>query len=282
VLNDSFQDAALVLIGHGSTVSADSAAPTLQHARQLRGRRIFAEVHEAFWKQQPSISSALSRISAPRVFLVPLFISEGYFSEEAIPLELGFRKQGEAAFSRIRQAPNQLLFYCRPLGMHPAMTEVVLARAREVIDKHPFPRAPRPDQTALFLAGHGTDRNENSRKTIEWQAELIRQRNLYSETHAVFMEESPRIDEAYSLAKAPNIVMIPFFISDGLHSYQDIPMLLGEPERVVRARVEQGQPTWRNPTGRKGKLLWYGRSVGTEPGLSEVILQRVREAATSS
>ena len=37
----------------------------------------------------------------------------------------------------------------------------------------------------------------------------------------------------------------------------------------------------RNPTERDGKLVWYSPSVGTEPLLAEVILQRVKEASGS-
>ena len=55
-------------------------------------------------------------------------------------------------------------------------------------------------------------------------------------------------------------------------------MLLGEPERLVKERLAAGQPAWRNPTEREGKLVWYAPSIGTEPMLAEVILQRVREA----
>ena len=76
--------------------------------------------------------------------------------------------------------------------------------------------------------------------------------------------------------------MVPFFISDGLHSYEDIPVMLGEPERVVQERLKSGQPTWRNPTERKGKRLWYSASIGTEPLIADVILERVREAAIPS
>jgi sirohydrochlorin cobaltochelatase len=68
-------------------------------------------------------------------------------------------------------------------------------------------------------------------------------------------------------------------MSDGLHSYEDIPVLLGEPERMVRQRLLNSRPTWRNPTERKGKLVWYGRSVGDAPEITEVILERVRQAA---
>jgi len=76
-----------------------------------------------------------------------------------------------------------------------------------------------------------------------------------------------------------NIIVVPFFISDGLHAVEDIPVLLGEPERVVKERHAAGQPTWRNPTERGGKRIWYSPSVGTEPLLAEVILERVRETA---
>ena len=275
-----------MLIGHGSTVNAESALPTWQHADELRAKGIFAEVLEAFWKQEPGIAGVLRGAFTPRIFVVPLFISEGYFTEQVIPRELGLDFDGLARFPLIQQraAPagvgfeQQTLFYCGPVGTHESMTEVLLARAAAIIRKHPFPRAPKPSETALFIAGHGTGNNENSRKAIEQQVEVIRKMNIYAEVHSAFMEEEPRIGDCYSMTAARNIVMVPFFISDGLHSYEDIPVMLGEPERIVKKRYAEGQPTWRNPTEKKGKLLWYTPSIGNEPMIVDVILQRVREA----
>jgi sirohydrochlorin cobaltochelatase len=278
-VSENYSDAALVLIGHGSTVNADSAAPTHQHADALRQRGLFAQVREAFWKQEPYVWQVLWGVFAPRVFIVPLFISEGYFTEEVIPRELGLRLPGETNFARTQQRGGQTLHYCGPVGTHPSMTEVLLARARDIVQAFPFPRAPKPSHTALFVAGHGTSNNENSRQAIEQQADLIRARQLYAEVHAVFMEEDPRICDCAQLASVKNIVMVPFFISDGLHSYEDIPVMLGVPERAVRERLKQGQPTWRNPTERDGKLIWYTAAIGSEPHLPDVILERVREAA---
>ena len=269
---NDFSNAALVILGHGSTKNDDSSAPVFQHAAELRRRKIFAEVREAFWKQEPQIKKVLPEIAAPRVFIVPLFISAGYFSREVIPRELGF-----AANSSLITDHSSLL-YCQPVGTHESMTNVLLARAREVVEKFPFPRAPRAKDITLFIAGHGTEQNDNSRKSIERQVELIRARNEYADVHAVFMEEEPRIGGCYALARTRNIVMVPFFISDGLHAREDIPVLLGEPEHSVRQRLSGGQPTWRNPTERNGKLVWYSRSVGTDPHMAEVILERVREA----
>ena len=280
MLVENFQDATLVLVGHGSTLNADSAAPTYQHADELRKRGVFARVLEAFWKQEPCLAAVLRGAFTPRVFIVPLFISEGYFTEEVIPRELGFRTNEQSDFPRMQERGNQTLFYCEPIGTHTSMTNVLLARAAEIIQRYPFPRAPKPSETTLFIAGHGTGNNENSRVAIERQVELIRGMKIYAEVHAVFMEEDPRIGDCYTLAQTRNIVMVPFFISDGLHSFEDIPVMLGEPERVVKARMGSGQPTWRNPSEKKGKLLWYSQSIGNEPHIADVILERVAEAAS--
>jgi sirohydrochlorin cobaltochelatase len=278
VSNENFADAALVLVGHGSTLNADSSAPTYQHADELRRREIFAQVVECFWKLEPGIAGVLRGVFAPRVFIVPLFISEGYFTEQVVPRELGLCSTGQTDFPRAQKRGPQTLHYCGPVGTHESMTSVLLARAREIVAQHPFPRPPAAE-TALFIAGHGTGNNENSRKAIERQVALIRALNQYAEVHSVFMEEDPRVGACYTLANAKNIVMVPFFISDGLHSYEDIPVMLGVPERVVRDRLESGQPTWRNPTEKHGKRVWYSASIGSEPRLADVILERVREAA---
>jgi len=272
-MRENFTNAALIVLGHGTTKSNTSAMPVLQHAAEVRRRGMFAEVRAAFWKQDPQVKQVLSEVKAPRVFIVPLFISEGYFSREVIPRELGLDSDFRL------QTPGFRLFYSRPVGTHDRMTDVILARAREVVAKYPFPRAPKTRNSTLFIAGHGTGRNENSRKAIERQVEIIRTQQLYAAVHAVFMEEAPRIAECYALAETRNLVIVPFFISDGLHTVEDIPVLLGEPERIVKQRLAAGQPTWRNPTERHEKLVWYSTAVGTEPLIADVILERVLELA---
>jgi sirohydrochlorin cobaltochelatase len=275
VQRNDFLDSVLVLLGHGTTLNENSAAPVFQHAAELRRRNMFAAVREAFWKQEPQVKTVLAEIAAPRIFIAPLFISEGYFSAEIIPAELGFT----FPVSLKLKTQNSELFYCRPVGSNDLMTKVILARADEVVRQFPFPRAPKNADTTLFVAGHGTEKNANSRKVIERQVELIRVLNIYAEVHAIFLEESPRIADCFQIARTKYLVVVPFFISDGLHTVEDIPVSLGEPERTVKERLAAGQPTWRNPTEKHGKLVWYARSVGTESLLADVILERVREAA---
>jgi sirohydrochlorin ferrochelatase len=93
------------------------------------------------------------------------------------------------------------------------------------------------------------------------------------------MEEEPRIGDCYELAQTRNVVVVPFLVSDGLHVQQDIPVMLGESEGRVQKRLKAGQPPWRNPTEKRGKLVWYSGVAGGTPGVVEVILERVREVA---
>lgn len=279
VPSDSFADAALVLLGHGSLRSAEAAAPVYEHAEALRRRRLFAQVLEGFWKLEPSIAGVLRGVYAPRVFLVPVFISEGYFTQEVLPRELGLRASRGGESQGVHRRGPQTLVYTRPIGTQPAMVNVVLDRAREVIERHPFPRPPKPSDIALILAGHGTTANENSRQAIEAQAARLRALGRFGEVHAVFLEEDPRVGDCYTLTHRRCLVVVPYFISDGPHSRLDVPRLLGEPERMIQARLQAGQAGWRNPTERHGKLVWYAASVGTAPSVAEVILECVREAA---
>ncbi len=226
---------------------------------------------------EPGLAGILREVVAGRVFIVPLLVSEGYFTEEAIPCRLGLCSPGQTEFARAQRRGEQTLYYCAPIGTHESMTNVILARARDVVERHPFPRAPKPLELALFIAGHGTGRNEHSRQAIERQVDLTRSLGQYAEVHAVFIEEEPRIADCFRMTQVRNIVMVPFFISDGLHVVEDIPVLLGESAEQVQSRLKSGQPAWRNPTERKGKRVWYSNSIGTEPLIAEVILERVRE-----
>lgn len=255
----SYRDAALVLAGHGSTVNADSSAPTYLHADLIRARGLFAEVHECFWKEEPNFRRVLAQVEAARVYVVPDFISSGYFTEEVIPRELGL----DGALTR---KDGKEIYYCEPVGLHPSMTEALLHRAAEVAAAD----GPDPRQTALFLIGHGTGLNENSTKVVYEQAARIGARGLYAECQAAFMEQAPFIQEWRTLTAQPNVIAVPFFIADGLHSYEDIPVLLGMTENVKA-------DGFRNPHGIGGRRLWYASAIGTDPAIADVVLAQVEK-----
>ena len=80
---------ALILVGHGSTLNPDSSAPTYQHADEIMCRGLFAEVYCAFWKEEPSLREVLYMVESGEAFVVPNFISEGYFTQSVIDARCG-------------------------------------------------------------------------------------------------------------------------------------------------------------------------------------------------
>lgn len=285
-----FRDATLLIIGHGSTVNEDSGATVHQHAAALRDRGLFAAVREAFWKIEPSIPRVLAEAQTPRVFVVPFFTTEGYFTQYAIPgaLSLPTDAAGRVLPQPAFKLGDRTLHYCAPVGTHPLMTEIILARAASVLEelrntKHGIrsssTQPTNQPSTALVIAGHGTELNADSRKSIERQVELIAARNFFDEVHPAFLEEEPRIADIPKFVQAQRIVIVPFFMSDGLHVCEDIPVLLGETVETVQARLKTGEWPWRNPTDRRGKTIFYTPGVGSERGIADVILERVRAAA---
>src|SRR5947209_932548 len=209
---------ALLIVGHGSTVNPDSSAPTLAHAAEIRRRKVFVDVECAFWKEEPSLRDALFLFdpeSICEVYVVPNFISEGYFTQTVIPREL------ELNGRTTKRPSGQIWKYCEPVGNHSMMTDLLLQRALDVapdID---------PSKTSLLIVAHGTDLNENSAVAAKREAEKIRALGKYAAVLNVYMEEPPLVSNWRKLTKTSNVVVVPFFISDGLHSYEDIPVLLG-------------------------------------------------------
>lgn len=253
---------ALVIVGHGSTMNPDSSTPTHAHADTIRRQGLFAEVACAFWKEEPGMREVLRTVDSPEVYVVPNFISEGYFTQEVIPRELQLN-------GATTELDGRRVHYCAPVGLHPHMTKLLLKRAAEVA-----PGVPR-EHSSLIIVGHGTGLNENSTRAIKDQVALIRSMDLgFAEVLDAYMEEPPLIADWATLTTAPNVIVVPFFIADGLHSYQDIPVLLGI-EKEPTAAASKVDVFRRNPYHLQGRQLFFSSSIGTEPLLAEVILDQV-------
>ncbi|MDB6069670.1 MAG: hypothetical protein JWL81_841 [Verrucomicrobiales bacterium] len=263
-------NSALVIVGHGSTLNPDSSAPTLDHAETIRKQGLFAEVVCAFWKEEPGMREVLRMVDSPEIYVVPNFISEGYFTQQVIPRELDLEGRTTLLPALTNGGPPRRVHYCDPVGVHPSMIRLLLARATEVA-----PDAPRAE-SALIIVGHGTGLNENSTKAIKDAVELIRQSGAgFAEVLDAYMEEAPLIAEWDTLTSAPNVIVVPFFIADGLHSFQDIPVLLGIEEEITAA-ASRMSVFKQNPHSLRNRQLFYSSAIGTEPLLAEVILDQVQ------
>ena len=256
--------AALIIIGHGSTVNPDSSAPTLDHAERIRRAGNFGEVACAFWKEEPSMREVFTMLESNLIYIVPNFISEGYFTREVLPRELELD-------GPVSRRDDRTLCYCDPVGIHPTMTRLLLQRADEL--------APGIDrgQCALIIVGHGTSLNDQSTLAIKDQVRRIKDGNHgFADVIDAYMEEAPLIAEWDHLTTAEHVLVVPFFIADGLHSYQDIPVLLGMETEPTAAASERGVVR-HEPRRLRDRWLHYSAAIGTEPDMADVILDQVGE-----
>lgn len=193
------------------------------------------------------------------VCVVPNFISEGYFTQTVIPREL------ELTDKITKRADLQTWYYGEPVGNHSLMTELLVQRAREIA-----PGVAEKDASLLIVA-HGTDLNENSAVAAKREAARIRALNRYANVLNVYMEEQPLVSDWQLLTSTPNVIVVPFFISDGLHSYQDIPVLLGISDE---RSTSPGAVFRREPYRIDNRALFYASSIGTDPRVADIIVEQ--------
>jgi sirohydrochlorin cobaltochelatase len=244
---------ALVIVGHGSHLNGDSGLPVYQHAERIRGTGEFDEVVESFWKEEPSMRHVLDTVESENVYVVPAFISEGYFTQQVIPRELGLT-------GPVTRKGDKTVHYAGPLGTFEGMPDVILQRTGDLMRGKEA-----SGRTALVLLGHGTDLNKNSGGVIYLNAERIRERGIYDLVEVGFLDQEPGISGVVDGVEAENVILIPVFIAEGWHTRETIPEDLGLTGEV---------------TVREYKKIYYGAPVGTHPSMANLIAARARETMT--
>ncbi|AKU07224.1 MULTISPECIES: CbiX/SirB N-terminal domain-containing protein [Haloferax] len=267
---------ALVIVAHGSHLNPDSSAPTYDHADTVREVGAFDEVRTGFWKEEPSIREVLRTVEADEVYVVPLFISEGYFTEQVIPRELRLEGWDVADWDSdglsashvtlsATDVPEKTIHYCGPVGTHAAMTDVLVRRAETVTGD---PNV--GEGFGLAVVGHGTERNENSAKAIEYHADRIREMDRFDEVQALYMDEEPEVDDVTDYFESEDVVVVPLFIADGFHTQEDIPEDMG--------LTDDYRTGYDVPAEVDGHRIWYAGAVGTEGLMADVVLERAADA----
>jgi sirohydrochlorin cobaltochelatase len=266
---------ALVIVAHGSHLNPNARTPADAHADTVRAVGGFEEVRTAFWKEEPSIREVLRTVESDEIYVVPLFISEGYFTEEVIPRELrlegwtedGWGSDGTDATHVTLPARDvdATVHYCGPVGTHDAMSHVIVRRAETVTGD-----ADVGSGVCLAVVGHGTERNEHSARAIEYHVDRIADRGRFEAVRALFMDEDPEVDDLTTHVASTDVVLVPLFVADGDHTREDIPEDVG--------LTDDYRTGWETPATVDDHRVWYAGAVGTEPLLAEVIIERAADA----
>lgn len=223
----------LLLLGHGSAKDANAGQAIRDHAASIRRTAPSRHVGAGFWKESPSFGDCLAACPPGPVTVVPMFMAEGYYTDEVLPREFGPAREA-----------GRSIRITAPIGAHPRMMDAILARARE---------AGATPADAVVVLGHGTPRNPRSGDTAYAQAERIRDAGEFAEVATVFLDQEPSMLRVFEFVRAERAVIVPFFVADGWHAGQTIPAELRALEEAHR--------------------LVYARAAGTHSIVTEIILE---------
>ncbi|MCY3831479.1 MAG: DR2241 family protein [Chloroflexi bacterium] len=245
---------ALILAGHGSHISANTAGTVWNYVDRLRSWGVADEVTACFWKETPTFSQVLDTVVADEVVIVPVFTARGYFTGEVLPTELGI--SGNST-----QRNGRHIHVTQALGEGARLQSIVERRLEEALSRYQL----RPADTAAAIIGHGTRRNRASRETAQQQARRIRDLNWFGEVVAVFLDDEPDIASVYRTTRAANIIALPYFLAEGSHVRVDVPRALGIKELDAVNHID-------------GRSVYYCEAVGTDASICRVILDLARAA----
>jgi sirohydrochlorin cobaltochelatase len=258
-MTSSWSDAALVLVGHGSSTLQDASFPTRALARIIREAGLFAEVACCFHKEPPALADGLSLVRSRRVFVVPNFIGEGYYTRDLIPRAMGL----SGSLTVLAGAGGQrIVHYARPVGTHPRVASLIADRAA----RHANEMGWTTEQSSLLLIGHGSARPGGAATTPEAIAAAIRAQGRFAEVKTAFLEQSPFARDWRDIVTSRQVLVAPLLVSQGLHASRDLPALFNAPATGTAEAFRTA----------------LCPLLGTEPAMMDLVLDKVREAEGSS
>ena len=244
---------ALILAGHGSHISPNTAGVVWGYVDTLRQWRVADEITACFWKEEPSFSHVLDTVVSDTVVIVPVFTAQGYFTQTVIPTEIGLNGD-------VTHKNGKTIYYTPTIGEHPYLETIVQERVKNALSNDNL----NPDQTAVAVIGHGTRRNSSSRDATRQQADLIREHKLVSQVVDVYLDDEPNIPSLYESTDTKHVIAVPFFLAEGSHVTIDVPDALGI--------------TFGNyPDTVNGRDVYYTPPVGTDDAMCRVILELARD-----
>ena len=218
----------LILAAHGSLAESDSNQPLFDLAARIAAHEKFDVVTPAFLNGQPEMTNVLDRIqngdwsqcegacangqpaANGEIVIVPVMTSEGYYLKK---LPSKFAENISCNQHHVTMTPV--------IGVHPSIPTRSAQRISFLSREHKLAES----ETTVAIIGHGTRRNKNSGvSTIELTEKL---RESFSGTglkfKTGFLDQDPEACLIAQEIETPNTLIIPFLISRGPHTTEDVP-----------------------------------------------------------
>jgi len=207
----------LVIAAHGERGGALDNAGLEALCRAVAGLLGGIDVRPALLFGDPEVSEVVARLTARRVLVYPLFLSDGYYVRKILP-----QRVAQAVERFDADAPE--IEILAPLGTDPGLARLVDdAVARSADDSGP---------RNLLLAAHGSSKSAQSRQTIERLERDLAASDRYRSVSAAYLEEPPFVSDMLTNAD-DDTVLVNLFISSGMHGGEDMPRMQRERKKPL-------------------------------------------------
>lgn len=203
-------DEALLIVAHGDRGGLREDRLAREIAARLRRSGRYAAVEVGLIRGEPSLEEAARRLPPGAFRIYPLFMSEGYYVQKAIPERLGLK--GGKARAAIMETP---------LGLDPALPGTVLDAARRTAQAAGLDAA----RATLLLVAHGSSKSSASADAARALAGAMEKSSPFRRIEVAFLEETPFLPDALAALEGPAVVL-GLFAGEGMHGAEDLPQAI--------------------------------------------------------
>jgi sirohydrochlorin cobaltochelatase len=201
----------LLIVAHGERGGRGDDALVYALAENLRESGCYDVVKSCFIRGEPAISTIGETLPQGDIRVYPLFMSNGYYVEQAIPKALHIGKDG-------RDPAGRAVRIMQPLGIQPGLADIIAGLA-----EHTARGAGRkPEKTSLLLVAHGSSKDAASRLAAEAVADKLAGSSQFGTVYTAYLEEAPMLDDQLANLPGP-LVVAGLFVGEGMHGDVDLP-----------------------------------------------------------
>ena len=213
----------LVLAAHGSTATKhcndplhELTAAILQRQKiQRQGIQPAAaadlwieKITPAFLQGEPQMTQVLESLPEGDVIVVPVMTSDGYY----------LRKLPEK-FACNQNAEKFKFHLSSVFGMHAMIADEM----KSLVTNHLASFRLKPQETTVVVVGHGTRRNKTSGEATYRLTNTLADQFPQLNCLTGFLDQDPTAKSIASKITTPNTIILPFLISRGPHTTEDVP-----------------------------------------------------------
>ena len=239
----------LILAAHGSQCGRAAKALKLMASR-LAKQDLFEQVLTTYHQGQPKFSQILEMISGNSAVVVPVFLSEGYYSKQVLPQQLR-QAQGLASMK---------IWITPVVGTDFRLQKALLKRVEKIMQRFRWT----PERTTVVVLGHGTPRSKSSTLTTQKAADFLSCQGACEIVHSAFIDESPSPRAVLEGSNSNYCMVLPFFFGGGEH--------VDELAQLLELKVSQlGDSAGIAGRDIQGLEYFIDRPIGEDPVMVEII-----------